>query len=193
VTCLPYYATGHVEASTPLGPFGGSGGGGPVFDIPAKITSKITANNIELLKKLLLCYDKLDAKSRVRIQIAINRLSQAKRRIQLADQILDLGIALEMLLLGEKPEQLALSFRLRGSWLLSATQDERRDNYQTLKEIYSYRSDVAHTGTLCEGNATKIAKVSQSLPKYQKIAEDIFRKIILKGFPKWDELILNIQ
>lgn len=193
VTCLPHYATSHLEASTPLGPFGGSSGGGPVYDIPSKITTKITSESVIQLQELLICIDKLDAKSRVRMQRAIHRLSQAKRRIQLEDQILDLGIAMEMLLLDNKPDQLALSFRLRGSWLLSTTNAEKLENYQTLKEIYSYRSDVAHTGILCNGNQPKIAKARSSLPKYQRIAEDVCKKIILNGFPNWENLILDID
>jgi Apea-like HEPN len=193
VTCLPYYATGHLEDSTPLGPFGGSSGGGPVYDIPSKITTKITSESVIQLLELLTFFDKLDTTSRVRIQRAIHRLSQAKRRFQLEDQILDLGIAMEMLLLDNKPDQLALSFRLRGSWLLSTTNAEKLGNYQTLKEIYSYRSDVAHTGILCNGDQSKIARVNNSLPKYQRIAEDVCKKIILNGFPNWENLILDID
>lgn len=130
VTCLPYYDTAHLEASTPVGPFGGTGGGTPIYDIPAKQTVKLTQESVVLLRELLINFSLMNEKSRGRIKTAIHRLSQSKRRFQLEDQILDLGIAMEMLLLDNKPDQLALSFRLRGSWLLSTNNTE---NFKIIK------------------------------------------------------------
>jgi hypothetical protein len=187
VTCLPYYSTGHVAASTPMGPFGGTGGGSPIYDIQAKHNVKFTSESVTELNVLLNSFNSMDEKSKMRIRTAINRLSQAKRSIQIDDQILDISISIEMLLLDRKRKQtqIAKKFKCRGSWLLSTPEIDRVEIEKKLEAIYDYRSDAAHSGILCKGNAIKIAEVRNFLPKYQTVAEDICKKIILNGFPNW--------
>lgn len=106
--------------------------------------------------------------------------------------MLDLGIALEMLLLDDnEKEQLALQFRLRGSWLVGKSSQDRIDKWNLLQEIYNARSSVAHTGMLHKNNRLKIEKIQQSLPQYLDLAEAILRKIIISGTPVWRNLVLN--
>jgi hypothetical protein len=138
-------------------------------------------------------YDKLNHSEKMRIERILNRLSQAKRRTQIEDKILDLGIALEMLLLQDNSnrEQLSLSFRLRGSWLMGQSPGDRHEKYRQLRDIYEYRSHVAHGGVLCGGEEAKIESVRRSFPEYQRLAEDICRKIITDGKPDWTRLILG--
>jgi hypothetical protein len=129
----------------------------------------------------------------MRIQRILYRLSQAKRRTQIEDKILDLGIALEMLLLQDNRnrEQLSLSFRLRGSWLIGQSAEDRHEKYLRLRDIYNYRSDVAHGGMLCRGEEAKIENMRRSFPVYQRLAEDICQKIIKGGKPDWTRLVLG--
>ena len=122
----------------------------------------------------------------------MNRLAQAKGRAQIEDKILDLGIALEMLLLDDNrnADQLSLSFRLRGSWLLGSSAEDRLAKYQQFRDIYTYRSQVAHTGILCGGDSQEIKQVQESFLTYQSLAEDICKALILKDKPDWSKLVL---
>ncbi len=193
VTCLPYYSTSYVDGTIPPGPLGGSGGSSPIYDVTDAGLTRITNDSQTLINELFKKLLSLDKAGRERIQHILFRLSQAKRRNQIEDKILDLGITLEMLLLEDNPnnEQLALSFRLRGSWLLGTSVEDRIEKYKQLKEIYTYRSQVAHSGVLCKGKVAKIEEVRQAFPDYQSLAENICQRIIKDGKPNWDDLVLG--
>lgn len=117
----------------------------------------------------------------------LSRLRQSKRKNEIEDKILDLGIALEMALLDDNAsqQQLSLSFRLRGSWFISSDEVERSKIYKTLGEIYRYRSQVARNGILCRGDVEKINKIRNSYQEYSLLAERIIKKHInFITFPK---------
>lgn len=193
ISCVPYYSTSYGASATPFGPFGGSGGGWQDYDVLAIRSAKLPSDSQALIDSLLAKYEELNDAERTRIQRVLNRLSQAKRRGQIEDKILDLGITLEMLLLEDNRnnDQLSLSFRLRGSWLLGKSAEDRVEKHRQLKEIYVYRSQVAHSGVLCNGKAKEIKRVQQSFDQYQHLAEDICKKIIMEGKPDWRKLVLG--
>lgn len=193
ISCLPYFSTSYSDPTTPFGPFAGSGGGSPLYDVQAHGSDKFQPESTSIIKNLLTQYENLPEKEKSRIQRILNRLSQAKRRTQIEDKILDLGITLEMLLLDDNSnnDQLSLSFRLRGSWLLGESTEHRIKLNQQFKEIYIYRSQVAHSGNLCNSEAAKIEKVREVFAVYQHLAESICQHVILHGRPDWNALILG--
>lgn len=193
VSCLPYYSTSYPSSGTPFGPFGGSGGGSSLYDVMGHSSTKISSQDRVSINALMKSYESLGDPEKVRIRRILFRLSQAKRRVQIEDKILDLGITMEMLLLQDNRnnDQLSLSFRLRGSWLLGISPENRIEIYRQLRDIYNYRSQVAHSGVLCKGDAAKIEAVRNAFPMYQSFAENICRKIIQNGKPDWDKVVLN--
>lgn len=195
VSCLPYFSTSYPYPTTPFGPFGGSGGGFSLYDVLGYSISEITLNHLPLINELIQKYDKLPDSEKKRFQRILSRLSQAKRRSQIEEKILDLGITLEMLLLDDNKnnDQLSLSFRLRGSWLLGETAEDRLVIYKQLRDIYNYRSQVAHTGILCSGDNLKIKEVQDTFPQYQSLAEQVCRYILINGKPNWNEIVLGIK
>ena len=68
----------------------------------------------------------------------------------LADISIDLGIALEALLLHEqnKKNRGELRFRLglRGAWLVGSDGNERAEILKLLREVYDLRSIAVHSG-----------------------------------------------
>jgi hypothetical protein len=193
ICCLPFYATSYLP-DTPFGPFASSGGYTVSYDVWGDdVQTTFLPEYQSILISLIQSYKKHERVEQLRIGRILSRLSQAKRRGQIEDKILDLGIALEMLLLNDNSshEQLSLTFRLRGSWLLGHTPKEREAVYLRLKEVYNFRSQVAHSGNLCKGDPTKIARVVENFSIYQKYAEEIFRLIIQRGEPNWEALILD--
>ena len=195
ISCLPYFSTSYAYPTTPFGLFSGSGGGSSVYDVLGQNTTKLTADAQTTIDEIIHDYDKLRDSEKARFQRILHRLSQAKRRNQIEDMILDLGITLEMLLLEDNKnnDQLSLSFRLRGSWLLGETEEERMAIYIQLREIYNYRSQVAHSGILCKGDNRKIQQVQEAFPNYQLLAERICRLMLKNGKPNWDKIVLNVS
>lgn len=193
VCCVPFITSGHVESNIPFGPFGGTGTTGRVLDAPGMARTTLPDRSAEAIDELLGDYDRLDEHERTRIQRILSRLCQAKRSLLIEDKILDLGIAMEMLLLQDNTnrEQLALAFRLRGCWLLGLSPAERKMIYEQLKELYKYRSEVAHSGVLQKGNPAEMNKVGTRFPGYQSLAERTVRRIMKMGKPDWESLTIG--
>jgi hypothetical protein len=194
VSCIPYFSTSYTLPEMPLGIFGGSGGGFSLHDIFGYRSSKLATSSVSEINALLHAFDVLSSDNKTRMRRVLSRLSQAKRREQIEDKILDLGIALEMMLLedNKKNDQLSLSFRLRGSWLVGADHQDRVFVYRELRDIYDYRSQVAHTGALCGNDAKKIKLVREKFHNYAILAEKIIRELIYRNGPDWQKLILGV-
>lgn len=192
VSCVAFYQTAYFQKDMPMGTFGGSGGGAPIHDIYGLGSTPITQGLTSEIGKLHQSFQKLNKKEKQRVSMALSRLSQAKRRFNIPDKILDLCIALEMLLLADNKshEQLALSFRLRGSWLIATNHDERKNVYGLLKSIYTFRSQVAHSGAL--KREADIKHIREFFPEYAGITERIIQTCILTPTPDWTNIILGI-
>jgi hypothetical protein len=196
ISCIPVFDTSYSSPDEPFGPFGGSGGGSMLYDVIGWHQTTINAAHRAELLAAVNDFDRLTQKQKTRFARILNRLSQAKRRLDMADKILDLGIALEMLLLiddNPRREQLSLTFRLRGAWLISETPAERIENYKLMQELYDLRSDVAHTGLLKGGKPESISKVQQRFPLYQGIAEKICRRLLADPEINWESLVVAGQ
>lgn len=190
---MPFYTALHNQDSVPFGPFTSAGGSGGMYDVLGTSSTPFPEKSIQQFKDIYNGFSGLEEKEKVRWRRILNRLSQAKRRGQIEDKVLNLSISLEMMLLDDNQtnEQLSLSFRLRGTWLISNNKDERLENYNLLKNIYTYRSQIAHAGLLGKGNYTKIAAIKESFGSYQKLAEKIGMRLLITGKPDWDKVILG--
>jgi hypothetical protein len=188
VSCLPFYSTSYADDSIPFGPFSGSGGGRGAYDVLGFSSTHLSLDDTQEFKNLHEKFQKLTDKDKNRWRRILSRLSQSKRRFQIEDKVLDLGISLEMMLLEDNRnnDQLSLSFRLRGSWLISKNQKERLENYNILRDIYNCRSQVAHSGLL-----RKVDDVTENFLRYQDVAEKVGRSLLIQGKPDWNKLVLD--
>lgn len=193
-SCIPYFSTAYTLPHMPIGLFGGSGGGAPLHDVIGHKVTKITLEQADKINAVLSSLLAMPDKEKTRYSRVLSRLSQSKRREQIEDKILDLGISIEMALLDDNKEnqQLSLTFRLRGSWLIAVDENERISIYRVLRDIYDYRSQVAHSGVLCGNDVEKINAVRESFPSFTLIAERIIRKLICEKRPDWSKLLLGI-
>ncbi|HEY9145063.1 MAG TPA: hypothetical protein VIN36_00105 [Thiobacillus sp.] len=194
ISCIPYFSTSYTLPEMPFGIFGGSGGGAPLYDIFGYGFSTLPATCANEVNDLIHAYDKLTTNRQSRMVRVLSRLSQGKRREQIEDKILDLGIALEMALLADnkKNDQLSLTFRLRGSWLIGTTPEERQVIYGQLRDLYDYRSQVAHSGELCGNKAIEIEAVRKKFPEYECLASRIIRHLICADNLDWTKLVLGV-
>lgn len=146
-------------------------------------------------------YDKLTGKAKDRVQVSMGRLNRCLRRGDKTNKALELGIALESILLSGKNEDGSngeISFRLanRGAWLLGTDPVDRKKIFSVLKAAYGLRSKAAHEGKVPEH--VKVFKGEPPTPTVYLLQDaamlcsKAIRKIILCGeVPNWTELVLG--
>jgi hypothetical protein len=195
--CFAGFATSYCPPEVPPGFLGAArGGGASIQDILPLTTAVFKEGNTELLRRLVDAYLCLPERDRTRFSRVLHRLSIAKARLEDGDRALDLGIALEMVLLDDKhggglPGQHNVQFRLRGSWLIGESADDRKKLFKALGEIYTHRSQVAHTGAAPSIEKMEPATRREVLGVHFSIAERILVRLIENGFPDWNNLILG--
>ncbi len=87
------------------------------------------------------------------LRVPLERLNRALRRINKTDSAIELGIALEALLLNDLDDErgeLTLRLRLRGARLVGQTTDARTRIYRLLEKVYRLRSRAVHSGVVPE-------------------------------------------
>lgn len=93
-------------------------------------------------------FERRSASEQKWLKAVLNRIQRSKIQMTAASKVLDLAIAAEMLLLKgtSDREQLSLTFKLRGAWLLGNNHDERLAVYERLGHFYGFRCKLAHGG-----------------------------------------------
>ena len=127
-----------------------------------------------------------------KIDIAVSRWCKSKESFRtLADQFIDLRIALECLYLkdfrGEHSQEMRFRLAVFGAWHLGRNYEERREIRRTLRKAYDVASAAVHSGDL-EVNEENRRLLSQS----QKRCREGILKLLNEGAPgDWGELILG--
>ena len=117
---------------------------------------------------------------------AIDRLNLAKRRDNLVDRAIDLGISLEMLLLHGKNEKTELSFRIamHGATFVGGSSSEQQTNFAIIKRAYQLRSDGVHSGRL---KSRDVEKAQTDINAAINLATVVALKVLDLGrFPNWE-------
>jgi len=190
VVALPSIQTSVTDDETPFGPFNGSGGGSSLYGRTVRRSSAIDAELCLIFPEIWAAFRRKRENEKISWRHCLTRLALAKSSIDPADQVLDLGIALEMMLQADNNtrEQLSLTFRLRGSWLVEPLDSTKRKKaYLALKTIYNCRSDVAHSGRLKESNMNIFA---EGRDEFFGLAEQIARTLLLRPSVDWESIII---
>jgi hypothetical protein len=133
------------------------------------------------------------------VTTALDRLATSVHEDQLEDSAIDLGIALEALLLSSHSGggEFKLAFSLRGSWWLGTTPGERIELFALLQWLYKQRSQAAHGDRL---DSQFRNHEGQDVPSHQAltIGRDLCRRVIrrtleLGGFPDWSSVVLDLE
>ena len=178
---------------------------GPTNDHPFYIPVDQQDYPVAEIEALVQRYRSLDPHTRRRLKTPLSRLNQGRRQqahhtVEAA--AIDLGIAAEALLTQDRDRDAPISFtlRARGTLLLNGTSEERRRNYEVLRNLYEIRSKVAHEGSIVdrtniphsERDRVRLREVSTTIRSAEAVCIALVRKIIETGqFPSWDALMFG--
>jgi len=127
------------------------------------------------------------------LRVAIDRLNS--RRLGLVDRAIDVGIALEVIMLHDNSKdrgELKYRTAIRGAAFLGGISSERVANFNTIKEAYDLRSEAVHKGKL-EDKKPGRRNAGMIIKDTSDLLLRIVDKIIKTGkFPRWEDYVLNI-
>nr|SPS05179.1 protein of unknown function [Candidatus Nitrotoga fabula] len=178
---------------------------GPTNDKPFYIAIDQQDYPVNEIEDLVRRYQLLDLNTRKRLKTPLSRLNQGRRQRvhhSLEAAAIDFGIAVEALLTQDRDQDAPISYllRLRGTLLLKGTPEEKRYNYNVLKDLYKLRSKVAHGELIIdrtsiprsEKDQDRIHKSSNTVCLGEQVCIKLIRKIIEEGqYPNWDKLMLD--
>jgi hypothetical protein len=142
----------------------------------------------EHVRELVEKYLDLGAHLKKKLAVPIQRLNQALKRLDMVDRAIELGVALEALLVDDRDHDAPISYllRIRGSWLAGGTLEERKENYKLLRDAYDLRSRAVHSGNISKPGADEVLREGSAL------CANLIRSVIQRGHvPRWDDLILT--
>lgn len=154
---------------------------------------EVSSQQIRDFRRTAANYLTLSEDLKRKLRVPLHRLNEAVKHQNNVDRALDLGIALESLLLNHQPskEQLSLQFRLRGAWLLGENGQHRAELFDAFNKLYSYRSFAAHSGAVAP-TKTPEEEVKKTLEAGLSLCADAICKVIDSGgFPAWDRLVVG--
>lgn len=168
--------------------------GGPVGELPqhAQLTAPKSLNESEVdqFRHLHHQFLELPDAQKKRFRVPLTRLSLAIRRHWNVDMAIDLGIALEVLLVKKTYDSsIGLTLRLHAARLLGNTVEERKDLANLMKSLYDLRSNAAHSGELPA--AIRGVNSSIILKRSAEVTAKAIEHVIMNGEPDWDSIIYS--
>ncbi len=144
------------------------------------------------LSSILAAFGGHQAPHREVIRLAVDRLALSMRRRSLVDMAIDLGIALEAIILHDLGDQGELKYRIaiRGAAYLGGDPAHRRANFDLLRKAYDFRSKAVHNGSL--GSQSIQASASETIGQATDLARQLAIKVLKAGtFPAWENYVLG--
>lgn len=187
---------GQLEDWVPCGTIPGGGTFAPPFSGTVFEGNYRFGNaDYTLAKNIVSEYIALDESVRKALTVPLRRLNLSRRRQNLVDKAIDIGIALEALLVYDLSSNDPISFplRLRGAWLLGRRAASREQYLQLFKSIYECRCRAVHTGQFRPKFTKKLPlPLNDLLKKGEDLCADMIKDVLEKGkFPEWEKLILG--
>jgi len=152
----------------------------------------LSESDVEDVLKIHKEFESQSDSTKAKLRVPLERFNQALRRARPIDQFIDLGTALEALLLERADTELSHRFALHGAWLV-AEPEERLRVFETLRRIYTLRSQAVHTGKIKRPGKVIGEELNerQLLDRGFSICRKAIRVILKTGFPDWKSLVLG--
>lgn len=181
----------HDEESIPVRSMG--------FSYPLDISSPFFSDLVlaEPLKEAFACYQKLLPEIRDHIAVPLDRLNRSRRSGVSLDSAIDLGIALESLLMEKTSNNSEITFKMsmRAAAFLGNSAEERKEIFNVVSDVYGLRSTAVHTGRLPikKKLKSKLA-TTDAIRRGQAICAAIIRQWMYRnGKIDWDALLFANQ
>lgn len=156
----------------------------------SRLTQKLFEEACETAERL--ARYRLDMPER-RAELALQRFTAGCGRSDLADSLIDFGIALEALLLpydGDSGNSnLSYRFRLHGAYFIPDSPAERRQVFRTLRKLYDMRSSLVHGSGRPDPSEAQASAVEA-----RRLAARGLLKAVRNGFPdaiEFNRLVLG--
>ncbi len=153
-----------------------------------KATYEPVAISPEDLISIYQSFQKMHSKDKNKINLVMNRVSSSLRRNKTIDRIIDIGIAMETLLMDGNKE---LKYRcaIRAAVYCGGTSGERQSTFELFKDTYDHRSKAVHEGEIEPSSETNVFRDYQIV---ERKLRQIVNKIIKEGsIPDWEKLVLG--
>lgn len=128
------------------------------------------------------------------LDLAIGKLESSRRRLRLDERIVDLGTALEIVLMhgAESSGEIINKLATRAAWLLGGSGEDRLATFKTARDLYSERSKAVHTGKLKTTKFSAFPGNDPAYANYDKLGADVIFAIAKRGsWPDWTRLVLD--
>jgi len=130
------------------------------------------------------------------LHVPMKRLNSAMFQSHIADRAIDLGIALESLLMNESAakgrsdnQEIRFKIGVRGAWLSGRNPDERHGQFKNIQKIYDLRSAAVHSGEIRSGD---FIKMTEQLDAGEDLSASLILKILENGrWPEWGKIIFG--
>jgi hypothetical protein len=148
--------------------------------------------DVKAAEELATAYFRIDQQRRSKmLHIPLDRLDKAAHDYDFTDRSIDLGIALEALLLHDldKQDRGELRFRLslRGAWLGAKDERERAEIQRALRKMYDLRSRAVHSGMVEQSQEN-----TETIKQGTVLCMQLIRKIMDADCRiDWDTLVLG--
>jgi hypothetical protein len=134
-----------------------------------------------------------DPKGCEHLDLIIKRLNRSRRAWRDEERAIELGIALEALLMkGDSTANQEIRFKvgLRAAWLAGNAVDERADIFTKVRKLYDLRSKAAHSGQLATVDDPLEREIQ--LSEGTELVARLVKTILDRGrWPEWNHLVLG--
>jgi len=132
----------------------------------------------------------LPSAQREALRVPLQRLASAMRAWSTVDSAIDLGIALEALLLADTDtSELTFKLRLRVSRYLEPAGAGRERFFDAVRDLYAIRSTAVHRGHLPD--TFKARPTTEILEDGYRVVARALRRMIADGIPDWKAVELG--
>ncbi len=171
------------------------------LDVPRTLESSGHQTRLwgEHTQRAQMAYDRfraLSAKGKERLRLPMRRLNTAMRRREDADTAIDLGIALEALVIGAGDTDKRYQAAIRCAFLLGDNPESRHASYYLASELYHLRNRAVHRGVIGQEDLSSRFKGKE----VRKVLEDgarLVAKVVMLFIdnnahePDWNSLVLG--
>jgi hypothetical protein len=128
--------------------------------------------------------------------LAIGKLEASRRRLRLDERMVDLGTALEIVLMhgAESSGEIINKVATRAAWLLGHSAEHRLNIFTISRDLYAERSKVVHSGQLKNVKNPAFPGDDCAYAAYDKLIADVIFAVAERGkWPEWSKLVLNAE